>query len=386
MDTAGVTMRIFDTKDKHEFKPLLMEVEDKPTSPLARWLLWTIFAFIVITLLWLYFAKVDIVVSGQGKALPTGEIKIVQPLETGVIKSILVKEGQEVKKEQTLMVLDPFVNETNLEALEDTITTLELDIKRIDALLNDKAFNSNNIVQNNLFSTTKNNMQNLQQLYQNAKKEEQNLRKIKDIISNQEYTNIKDKMLQYKQQIITNKNTLLEQLNSNQKELINLKAQLQSTKFKNQKQLITSPVDGYVGKLLIHTEGGVVSPAEKLITIIPKDEPLVFKVSILNQDIGFIKEDMNVSVKVNTFNFQKYGLIDGIVTHISDDAIEDEKLGLVYEVFIKPSKYHLEYGGKKHHINSGMGITAEVKIGKRRVVNFFIYPLIRYMDEGMSVR
>lgn len=379
-------MKLFDTKDKHEFKPLLLEVEDKPTSPLARWLLWTIFAFILITLLWLYFAKVDIVVSGQGKALPTGEIKIVQPLESGIIKNILVKEGEEVKKDQILMVLDPSVNETNLEALKQTIDTLELDIKRIDALLHNKTFHCQNHVQNNLYNTIKNNMKNIQELYFNAKNEEQNLRKIKDVISSQEYTNIKDKMLQYKQQIITNKNTLLEQLNSSQKELINLKAQLQSTKFKNQKQFITSPVDGYVGKLLIHTEGGVVSPAQNLITIIPKDKPLIFKVSILNQDIGFIKEDMNVSVKVNTFNFQKYGLIEAKVIHIADDAIEDEKLGLVYEVLIQPSKYHLEYGGKKHKINSGMGITAEVKIGKRRVVNFFIYPLIRYMDEGMSVR
>ena len=107
---------------------------------------------------------------------------------------------------------------------------------------------------------------------------------------------------------------------------------------------------------------------------------------MLNQDIGFIKEDMNVSVKIDTFSFQKYGLIDANVLHISDDAIEDEKLGLVYEVTIKPSKYHLEYGNKRHNITSGMSVTAEVKIGKRRVVNFFIYPLIRYLDEGMSVR
>jgi hemolysin D len=145
-------------------------------------------------------------------------------------------------------------------------------------------------------------------------------------------------------------------------------------------------VDGYVGKLLIHTNGGVVTPAEKLMTIVPKNAPLVFKATVSNRDIGFVKKDMNVSVKINTYNFQKYGLIHGKVIHISDDAIENEKLGPVYEVLIKPEKFYLKFGGEKFYIQSGMSITAEMKVGKRRVINFFVYPLIRYLDEGMSVR
>ncbi len=379
-------MNLFDTKDRHEFKPLLVEIEDSPTSPLARWLLWTLVAFMTITILWLYFAKVDIVVSAQGKVIPSGEIKIVQPIETGVIKKILIQEGDEVKKGQILMLLDPFINNTNLEAMSKAGYLLKIEIQRFEALLNNKQFNSKNKVQNKLYITAKKNIQNLEQLYQNVKEEEQSLRKVLDIIAHQEYNTIKDKMIQYKQQIIAYKNNLLDKLTNNKKELVKLTAEIESIKFKSEKQLIKSPVDGYIGKLLIHTQGGVVTPAEKLISIIPKNAPLIFKVSVLNQDIGFIKEDMNVSIKIDTFNFQKYGLIDAKILHISNDAIEDEKLGLVYEVTIKPDKYYLEYSGKQHNITSGMSITAEVKIGKRRVVNFFIYPLIRYLDEGMSVR
>jgi len=329
---------------------------------------------------------VDIVVSAQGKALPSGEIKIVQPLEMGVIKDILVQEGQEVKKGQTLMILDPSINITILKAKYKENDILTLEINRLKAYLDEKPFYSDNNIQKSLYQSANNRRANLRELYYKTKKEEENLKKILDIVSHNEYNQLKDKRLQYLEQLISNKNNYLSELTEKQNQQIQLNSDIKSIEYKNKKQLIISPVDGNVGKLLIHTQGGIVSPAQNLISIIPKDAPLVFKVNVQNQDIGFIKEDMNVSVKIATFNFQKYGLIDATVTHISDDAIEDEKLGLIYEVLIKPKKYHLEYANKKYKINSGMSVTAEVKIGKRRVINFFIYPLIRYMDEGMSVR
>jgi hemolysin D len=378
--------RIFETKDKHEFRPLIVEIEDKPTSPLARWLLWIVVSFIFIALLWLYIGKVDIVVSGKGKAIPSGEIKIVQPLESGIIKKILVKEGELVQKDQILMVIDPSINNSTLQAREDEQKHLQLTIQRVDALLEDSSFNSNNPTQQELYTTTKENIKNLQNLYTNTKEEENKLKTVLDIISHSEYNQIKEKRLQYEQQLSQQKNQLLSEKKDAQDKLISIKAQIQELQFKNEKQYIKAPVDGYIGKLLIHTEGGVVSPAEKLLTIIPKEAPLILKANILNQDIGFIKKDMNVSVKVDTFNFQKYGLLNAKVVHIADDAIEDENLGLVYEVYVKPERYYLEFANKTHNITSGMSITVEVKIGKRRVVNFFIYPLIRYLDEGMSVR
>ena len=137
---------------------------------------------------------------------------------------------------------------------------------------------------------------------------------------------------------------------------------------------------------MVHTVGGIVTPAEKIISIIPKNVPYVIKATVLNQDIGFVKEGMESAVKVDTFSFQKYGLIPAIVTHISDDAIDDEKLGAVYEVYLKPKKDFLIVEGEKVYLNSGMSVTSELKVGKRRIIEFFIYPLIKYLDEGMSVR
>ena len=437
--------KIYETKDKHEFKPLLVELEERPTSPLSRWLLWIVVAFMICMSLWLYFAKVDIVVSAQGKSMPTGEIKIVQPMETGVIKSILVEEGQEVKKGQTLMLLDPSLNKANLNAQSKNSSLLNLEIGRLNALINNSDFNVSSFsninhevlqTQVSLYTMTKeahlkqqdiikdqtSQIQNqikgnqedinrVRMLLKSAKKTKDELYKVLDIIAKKDYENASNQVIEYEEQIkiksyeikslksrlqeLSNqlkvvkqeyKNKLLEELSQKRTKLVEINTIIKEIKFKSEKQFIKSPVDGYIGKLLVHTKGGVVTPAEKLLSIIPKDKPLVFKVQVLNQDIGFIEEDMDVSVKVDTYNFQKYGLIDAKVIHISDDAIEDEKKGLVYEVFIKPERYYLEYAGKKHRVNSGMSITAEVKIGKRRVINFFIYPLIRYLDEGMSVR
>ena len=89
---------------------------------------------------------------------------------------------------------------------------------------------------------------------------------------------------------------------------------------------------------------------------------------------------------MDTFNFQKYGLIDGQVSHVASDSIENKEQGLVYEVYVQPKKPSLMVEGVLTPITTGMSVTAEIKVGKRRIIEFFIYPLIKYLDEGISVR
>ena len=438
-------MGLFSTKDRHEFKPLLVELEESPTSPLARWLFWILTVMMILIVSWLYFAKVDVVVSARGKIIPSGEIKVVQPIETGIVKNILVKEGDLVKKGQVVMEIDPSVTETNLESKTTNAKLLNVEVERLKALIANRRFSVEKFqeiapsvieTQTSLYNSTKQAQQQqinlvneqleqarqqlnslksdisrINQLYNITKRREEKLFLVLDIIARKDYELVHNQMIEYEQQLAMKKhevlgfkakiselnqqiklikeeykNKLLEALTQKRKELTVLKAEIASIKFQNAKQLIKSPVDGYISKLLVHTEGGVVTPAEKLMMVVPKDAPLIFKVTVMNQDIGFVKKDMNVSVKIDTFSFQKYGLIEGTVIHVADDAIEDEKMGPIYEILIQPHDYFLEYGREKFAINSGMSITAEMKVGKRRVINFFIYPLIRYLDEGMSVR
>lgn len=438
-------MSLFDTKDKHEFQPLLVEIEQKPTSPLGRVLLWSLIVFMIISLMWLFLAKIDVVVTAHGKVIPSGEIKILQPIETGTISTIFVKEGMKVKKGDVLMDLDPSISSSNSASKQQNLNTLNLEIERISSLIKNEEFSPivNELIskdeitnQKFLYESIKNSFSNqenilkdriaqsntqiksenadkskINQILENLKQKEKRLVQVKDIIAKNDYEDVTNKIVEYTQeskirdvnikklvekineinhQLLVQEqeyhNKLLEELTQKTKEVAVLQTELTEANFRQAKQKIIAPVDGYIGKMFFHTIGGVVTPAEKLLTLIPNDVPLVIKATVLNQDIGFIEKDMNVALKIDTFDFQKYGLINGVVTHISQDAIEDEKLGLVYDILVTPEKYNLMVDGQILNINIGMGVTAELKVGKRRVIEFFVYPIIKYLDEGMSVR
>ena len=181
-------------------------------------------------------------------------------------------------------------------------------------------------------------------------------------------------------------NKLLNELAEKKQKFLYLQAKIDKTLFVNQRQQITSPVDGFVAQLLIHTVGGVVTPAEKLAHIVPAESPQIIKAVILNKDVGFVAPGMETTIKVDSFDFQKYGTVPGSVMQVSRDSVEDKNLGLVYEIYVHADKMHLLVEGVETAVTTGMSVTVEIKVGKRRVIEFFIYPLIKYLDEGISVR
>lgn len=427
--------------DSYEFKPVIIEIEDTPQNPLGRTILYIVLSLIIFTFLWLFLAKIDIVVSSQGKVIPNGEIKILKPLESGVVSKILVKEGDRVLKGDTLMSIDPSVTTVNLQTKENELNNLNMSIIRLKALGNESNLTNEelNLLSNselNLFLNQKNSYDNSINQYKfsieelnfniesskdeiirlnNLLNKNQNrlnrLEKVKDIISLKEYDELQKEVydLTSKLNIAKNNKTaainklnatkeelevfkqnskgkFLDELITKQKEANLIKAEINAYLFQSKQQLIKSPVDGYVGKLLVNTESGVVNSGEALITIIPANEPLIIKATTLNKDIGFLKEGQKVAIKIDTFNFQKYGKLDGELIHIANDAIEDEKLGIVYEIKVKPLKTTLNIDGEIKNIEPGMSVIAEVKVGKRRVIELFIYPIIKYLDEGLSVR
>lgn len=158
------------------------------------------------------------------------------------------------------------------------------------------------------------------------------------------------------------------ELSELKKSYTSLKAEVDQTAFRHEKQQILSPVDGFINVINVHTVGGVITPAQELLSIVPTTTSLLAKVQILNKDIGYITANQDSVLKVDTFDFQKYGKINGKVQHISPDSIDNEELGRVYEVYIKPDNLTLMVDGRLSLITSGMSITAEVKVGKRRVI------------------
>lgn len=149
---------------------------------------------------------------------------------------------------------------------------------------------------------------------------------------------------------------------------------------------LKSPVDGTVQQLAIYTVGGVVTPAQALMVIVPKDNPVEVEAFIQNKDIGFVSEGQDAEIKIETFPHSKYGTIEGKVLSISHDAISDEKKGLIYSTIVRLNKSSINVEGRQVNLSSGMAVTVEVKTGKRRLIEYFLSPLIQNARDSLHER
>lgn len=430
--------------DSHEFRPILSEIESRPINPLGHAMFWLIIIIVFTAVVWLIFGRVDIVVSARGKVIPEGNIKIIQSLDTGVIRKICIKEGDFVKKNDVLMEIDPSTTEPELASLKVSLDQYELEIERLKSLADERNFNPNEKqydqavihVQNETYRAAyqglKNQLEAKQmELHETEEKmnaisaskryAEQTLsahlekaerqKQVLDIIPKSEYeqtidsikkaeSQIKELSCQW-QELVHQKSRLnkelsyikekfktetLTLLSQKQLEAAQINAKIQEITYRHHQQKIIAPVDGYIVNLETHTLGGVVTPAQKLISMVPIENKLMIQAFVMSADIGFVKNDMPVMLKIDAFDFQKYGLLKGCVTYVAKNSIEDEKQGTIYEVFIKPLEKQLRVEGKMETITPGMTVIAEIKVGKRRIIEFFIYPLIKYWGEGISVR
>ncbi len=148
---------------------------------------------------------------------------------------------------------------------------------------------------------------------------------------------------------------------------------------------ITAPVDGTILALNTRTIGGVVNVAERIAQIVPDNDLLYVDVTLDNQDVGFVRVGQRVVVKVATYPFQRYGYLEGAVENISPDAVQDEKKGLVYKAKVKLSGVN---SSKKNRLKllPGMSVSAEITTGKRRIIEFFLDPLMTHIDDSLKVR
>lgn len=438
--------------DAHEFKPILAEIEDSPGSPLGSVTLWLILAVILFFILWTCFGEVDVVISGRGKVIPDGRIKVIQPLDTGVIREIRVNEGDYVKKGQLLMTIDPSTMESQLDLYQENLAHMNAETSRLRATAGSGGHVSSG-TQGQLYAASQDNLQKQlaskqQQLETiSAQMEETNVQmahtqemlvlaqerqaraeKVKDIISKDEYekafndvaTN-DSKLKELDQQLAQKKfqqeqirqemaqakagfqTQALTELSEKERQLNELSSNVKSMRFHRDKQKIYAPVNGYIADLMVHTVGGVVTPAEKLLTIVPANTPLLIEAQVSNRDIGFVNKAMPVTVKIDTFDFQKYGTIEGKVMQVAHDSKPISALSngspmqnpnspvnpaqeAMYTVIIQPLNNHLMVNGNKQFLTTGLSLTSEINVGKRKIIEFFIYPIIQHLDEGLSVR
>lgn len=415
-----------ESDDSHEFLPIVSEIQEEPLNPLGRTMFWTLITLIVCTGLWLFFGKADVVVSARGKVIPDGETKIIQPLETGVIKKILIKEGDYVKKGQTLIEIDTSTTKPQLESMKANLEYINLERKRLNAASRGQTFDASQKEEEqtqlglyqssiadlrNQLQAKRKEIQGIDEEISNYKTQlsinsakERRMNSVSDIIAKNDLEKVKAENAEYRSKIqelrhqkskaqqeanyiqSNFKTQNFNELADRDKKATELDASIKEIEFRKKQQNIVSPVDGYVNTLLVHTPGGVVTPAEKLISVVPEGAPLVVKATVMNKDIGFIRAGMPVLIKIDTFDFQKYGMINGIVKKVSKDSVEDQRLGPIYDVFVTPLNHTLMVEGRETPISTGMSLTAEIKIRKRRIIEFFIYPMIKYWNQAIQIR
>jgi hemolysin D len=149
---------------------------------------------------------------------------------------------------------------------------------------------------------------------------------------------------------------------------------------------LTAPVAGTVQQLAVHTVGGVVTPAQPVLVIVPRNNPLEVEAFIENKDIGFVKPDQKAEVKIETFQYTKYGTIHARIASVSHDAINDEKRGLIYSARVKMNRAVVNVDGTDVNLSPGMAVSVEIKTGKRRVIEYFLNPLLQYRHESLRER
>ena len=177
---------------------------------------------------------------------------------------------------------------------------------------------------------------------------------------------------------------ILTQINKRKEELATVAGQLEQAKQQKDGETIKAPVAGTIYK--IKATKGPVQSGEELLSILPEGEEMLLEVKVINRDIGFVNQGMKAKVKIATFPFQEFGVVDGEVLQISPNAIIDKDLGLVFPTRIKLSKHSLNVRGQDVEFNPGMAANAEIVTRKKSVLTFIIEPITRRFSEAFSVR
>ena len=189
--------------------------------------------------------------------------------------------------------------------------------------------------------------------------------------------------------------SILGDIMEGEKNIASLQGEMTKARKRYELAKLVSPVSGTVHGLQSYTIGGVVTPAQPVVTVVPEGTQLIIEAMAENKDIGFIKAGQSAEVKLDTFPFQKYGTVKGVVTMVSADAFTEngkesekdtEKKGLVYKIKVAMEKTTMVVDGRLVHFSPGMAASVEVKTGKRRIIEFFLSPIIKYAKESLTLR
>ncbi len=457
-------------RDELAFLPAALELVESPPSPIGRAIGATIIALFGLALIWAIFGHVDIVASAPGKVVPSGRVKLIQPFETGVVRAIHVRDGQSVKAGDVLIELDPTMTEADEEHIRSDLIAAQLDVARLRAALSDSdnpedvfappagaspglvAMQRQFLAQQTEEIRAKLASLDRQRVQKEAERDtiaatigkleadepiigqrvdilrglmdKQLASKLTFLESLQLLTeNEKDLAVQQSRlneakaalAVIIEDRTegaaefhrkLFEELAEAERKAAGLSGDLVKAEQRTKLQLLTAPVDGVVQQLAVHTVGGVVTPAQQLAVVVPSDAVLEVEAMVSNRDIGFVHAGQDAQIKIDTFNFTRYGLLHGQVVSVSQDAIvrdvpdsaknkaagaestssEPQGQALSYAAHVSLDQTKMRVGETLVSISPGMAVTVEIKTGSRSVMSYLLSPLMKYKHDVLHER
>lgn len=429
-----------------QFLPAALELQETPVSAAPRVVMWLIMTFAVLALVWSIFGRIDVVATARGKIIPSDRVKIIQPSETAVVKTIHVTEGQAVQAGDPLIDLDTTITGADVTHAQEELNSEQVRATRAMALLSivegggsisadpsspewaQQRLLEGQIGEYHARLTTldaeitrraaeeavaRDIVARLKQTAPLATQRAKDYAELlkKNFVSKHDYYEAQRGRIEQEKELAAQKNRIkevaaglsesrtqrelliaetrrkaLEELTDAQCRIATLEQELVKAQQRSKLMRLTSPADGVVQQLVVHTVGGVVTSAQPLMIVVPTGDLLAVEAFVENADIGFVHAGQAAEVKIDAFPFTKYGTIDSQVLMVSHDAIEDEKRGLIFSARMQLERAVMRVEESLINLTPGMSVTVEIKTGRRRVIEYFLGPLLQYQAEGLRER
>ncbi len=431
--------------DEAAFLPAALSLQETPVHPAPRRFAWVICALFVITLVWSIVGQIDIVAVAPGRIVVSERTKTLQPLETSVLRKVLVKDGDSVQAGQVLVELDATNASADGASAQEQLAWAQSEEWRTTALI--QAMRSQRApalpsAASNQFSaqldaewqdisarlarldaeqahrqaelaTVRETIAKLEATLPMARQREMDFKALTDkgFMSGHAGQDRTRERIEQERDLATQQARLAEvqaasretaqtrsaylaeiqrSLSERQAQAILKRQQFTQELNKAQQRSrltqLAAPVDGTVQQVAVHTEGGVVTEAQVLMVIVPKDAKVSAEVVIDNKDIGFVNAGQQATIKLETFPYTRYGTVDATVSSVTADAVNDEKKGAIFPATLKLARDHIDVDGKRIALSPGMNITAEIKTGQRRVIDYLLSPVQKTVGESLRER
>ena len=383
-----------DRTDNYVAKAILLE-EASPPSYLKKTVMLAGVS-IVVFFVWAYFATLDVVAMAPGQFMPIQAIKVIQHVDGGRIATIDVIDGQKVTQGQVLLRINDTEASAEYQTLNAKYWGLFARAERLRALLSNRPANFSRVPQqySDLISEQEHTLKTSRSQISQLEEEIKILTEVSairgDLAKEKLATRVQALdaqrgMSQAKAELLRFRRVNMDELNLSANELAQTEEQMTKLKDRLDRVEILAPSDGVVQDLKFRTVGGVIPPGATLMNVVPLDGNMHADVRVSPTDIGFVKVGQAARLKIGTFDFMRYGTLDGTVKMVSPYSVLDEKQAPYFKVLVTLPKNHMGNDQSKT-IDPGMTVQADIITDRQSVLRYLLRPIYVAFNQGMRER